>query len=84
MPLPLYGFLQGDTMGLLILAEEHESVRILAERLQAAADLRVAPARQVEVVLRERVLEPEISLAEAGFRPLDRFDVREKESHGVL
>jgi hypothetical protein len=84
MPLPLYGFLQGDTMGLMILAEEHESVRTLAERLQSAADLRVAPARDVEVSCRGRVLEPGITLAEAGFRALDRFDVREKESHGVL
>jgi hypothetical protein len=84
MPLPLYGFLEGDTMGLVILAEGHESVRALAERLQAAADVRVATAGQVEVVYRERVLEPETSLAEAGFHALDRFDVREKESHGVL
>lgn len=84
MPLPLYGFLQGDTMGLVILAEEHDSVRTLAERLQSAADVRVAPKGQVEVVHRERVLEPEITLAQAGFHPLDRFDVREKELHGVL
>jgi hypothetical protein len=83
MPLPLYGFLEGDTMGLVILAEEHDSVRVLAERLQSAADLRVAPALEVEVIYRERVLEPGITLAEAGFQPLDRFDVRERGPHGV-
>jgi hypothetical protein len=83
MPLPLYGFLDGDTMGLVILAEEQDSVRTLAERLQSAADLRVAPAREVEVAYRGQVLEPGITLAEAGFRALDRFDVREKESHGI-
>jgi len=84
MPLPLYGFLDGDTMGLVILAEEQDSVKTLAERLQSAADLRVAPPSQVELVYRERVLELETTLAEAGFHPLDRFDVREKGSHGIL
>jgi hypothetical protein len=84
MPLPLYGFLDGDTMGLVILAEERDSVKTLAELLQSAADLRVAPSNKVELVYRERVLEPESTLAEAGFRPLDRFDVREKRSHGIL
>jgi hypothetical protein len=84
MPLPLYGFLDGDTMGLVILAEEHETVQALAERLQSAADLRVAPPKDMELVYRDRVLEPHITLAEAGFHPLDRFDVREKGSHGVL
>jgi hypothetical protein len=84
MPLPLYGFLEGDTMGLLILAEEKDSVKTLAERLQSAAELRVAPSNHVELVHRERVLEPKTTLAEAGFHPLDRFDVRKKGSHGIL
>ena len=34
MPIPLYGFLQGDTVGLLILADEGETVQTLARKLQ--------------------------------------------------
>ncbi len=30
MSLPLYGFMEGDTIGLLIVADEQESVRSLA------------------------------------------------------
>jgi len=36
MPLPLYGFLDGDTIGLLIVADENESIASLARKLQEA------------------------------------------------
>jgi nitrogen-specific signal transduction histidine kinase len=84
MALPLYGFLEGDTMGVVIIADEDDRVKDLADRLQSAADLRVAPALEVDVIFHQRVLEPGITLAEAGFHPLDRFDVRGKGEHGVL
>jgi len=42
MVIPLYGFLEGDTLGLLVLAEEDETVLELARKLQNAANLRVA------------------------------------------
>jgi len=62
MPVPLYGFLQGDTVGLLILADEGDTLEALAQKLQAAASLRVAARDPVTV-------------AQAGFEALDRFDV---------
>jgi hypothetical protein len=34
MPVPLYGFLQGDTVGLLILAEEAETLQALARKFR--------------------------------------------------
>jgi hypothetical protein len=42
MPIPLYGFLQGDTVGLLILAEKDDTLQSLAQKLQEGASLRVA------------------------------------------
>ncbi len=33
-PLPLYGFMEGDTIGLLILADEQESVQPLDEKME--------------------------------------------------
>jgi hypothetical protein len=75
MPIPLYGFLQGDTVGLLILAEKDDTLQSLAQKLQEGASLRVAKKNHVQVVHNERVMDPTITIAEAGFQALDRFDV---------
>ena len=40
MPIPLYGFASGDTLGLLIFAEEQETLSSLASRLQQASGVR--------------------------------------------
>jgi hypothetical protein len=81
MPLPLYGFMEGDTIGLLILAEEQESVRSLAGKLRDAASLRVEGSSCIEVVYRGFVLDPDSTLAQADFKPLQRFDLR--RNHGL-
>jgi hypothetical protein len=75
MPIPLYGFLQGDTIGLLILAEEAETLDALARKLQAAAGLRVAARGPVRVVYNEKTMDPTTTVAQAGLQALDRFDV---------
>jgi hypothetical protein len=75
MPIPLYGFLQGDTVGLLILAEKDDTLQSLAQKLQEGASLRVAKKNHVQVVHNEKVMDPTITIAEAGFQALDRFDV---------
>jgi hypothetical protein len=75
MTIPLYGFLQGDTVGLLILADETESVETLAQKLQDAASLRVRGNSHFHVVYNEKVIDPVSTVAQAGLQPLDRFDV---------
>jgi hypothetical protein len=80
MSFPLYGFLEGDTIGLLILADEFESVRSLAGKLRDAASLRVNGSSRTEVVYQGIVVDPDSTLARAGFKPLQRFDLR--TSHG--
>ncbi len=75
MAIPLYGFLQGDTVGLLILAEEAESVQTLAQKLQDAASLRVRGNSHFHLVYNENVIDPALTVAQAGLQPLDRFDV---------
>ena len=81
MPLPLYGFMEGDTIGLLIVADERESVRSLAEKLRDAASLRVDGSCDMELVYRGIVLDPDNTLAQADFQPLQRFDLR--RNHGL-
>jgi hypothetical protein len=80
MSLPLYGFVEGDTVGVLILADERESVELLANRLRDAVSLRVRTNDEMEVVYKGVVLDPAITLTDADFTPLQRFDLRRK--HG--
>jgi len=75
MSIPLYGFLQGDTIGLVILAEEYDTLQALAQKLQVAASLRVAYRDQVQVVYNDQTMDPAMTVAQAGLQPLDRFDV---------
>ena len=75
MPIPLYGFLQGDTLGLLILADEAETIQILARKLQDAASLRVASREHVHLVYNHKAVDPSLTVAQAGFEAFDRFDV---------
>ena len=75
MPLPLYGFLQGDTVGFLILAEEGDTLQALARKLQDAASLRVAGRDRVQVVYNGKTMDLTMTVAQAGLQALDRFDV---------
>jgi hypothetical protein len=75
MPIPLYGFLQGDTLGLVILADEEDTLDALAQKLQDAASLRVARRDQVRVICNDKIMDPAITVARAGLQPLDRFEV---------
>lgn len=75
MAIPLYGFLEGDTIGLLMLAEEGETVLQLARKLQEAASLRVARIDKIELVYDGKVIDPALTVAQAGFQELDRFEV---------
>ena len=75
MPVPLYGFLQGDVVGLLILADDGDTLEALARKLQAAASLRVAARDQVQLVHNDKTMDLTMTVAQAGFQALDRFDV---------
>jgi len=75
MPVPLYGFLEGDTVGLLILAEYGDTLETLAQKLQSAASLRVAATDPLWLVYHDKIMDPTMTVAQAGFEALDRFDV---------
>src|SRR5262249_41634567 len=73
--IPLYGFLEGDSLGLLVLADEDETVGALREKLLRSAALR-AEVERGQVVWDGRTLDPGLTVRAAGMRPLTRFDVR--------
>jgi hypothetical protein len=78
--IPLYGFLQGDTMGILVLAEEGDTAAILAQKLAAAAGVRVRTASELRVLFRGHTVPANVTLEGAGIEALDRIDVVRIES----
>jgi hypothetical protein len=75
MAIPLYAFVRGDTLGLVVLAGDTESVDDLAVRLARAAAPRVALNGRLRVVHRGKMLLGQLSLREAGVVALDRVDL---------
>ena len=75
MPIPLYGFLEGDTLGLLVLAQEGDTVLELARKLQEAASLRVARNDKIRFVYNGKAIELGLTVAQAGLQALDCFEV---------
>ncbi len=78
--IPLYGFLQGDTMGLLVLANEDDTVTTLAAKLAASARVRVQRRAPLCVFYKGVRLDDDMTVGRAGIEALDRIDVREIES----
>ena len=82
MGVPLYVFVRGDTLGLVVLAREDEDVDALAQRLARAAAPRVRVTGALTVLHRGKALAGHLSLSEAGVRPLDRVDLVGEDGHG--
>jgi hypothetical protein len=80
MPIPLYGFLEGDTLGLIVLAEEDETVLQLARKLQDAASVRVVRSESCSFIYNDKIIDPALTIMQAGLRAMDRFDVRWRET----
>jgi len=78
--MPLYAFVEGDTIGLLVLCHEDELVSQLATKMQTAARLRVEPFAPAIVVHHDIELDPSWTLGRAGIRPLDRVDLVARRS----
>lgn len=75
MLVPLYGFLKGDTIGLLVLVHDTDTVAEIARKLQQAAAVRVPPRAACSVYHAGHKLAPELTVAQAGLSALERVDV---------
>ena len=82
MLVPLYGFLRGETIGLIVLVHDYQTISDVADVLQEAASVRVRPAARASVYVGEHRLDPQMTVAAAGLGPLDRVDVVQ-ESEGA-
>jgi hypothetical protein len=77
---PLYGFLKGDTVGLVVLVHHDHKVGQIASSLQQAATCRVAPRPAAGVYFQGKRLDPDLTVADAGLQALDRVDVVPEDS----
>ena len=75
MLIPLYGFVRGDTLGLLVLAHAGDTAQALAAMMQQAACMRVAPASRVSLYYEGVLLAPERTLEQLGLSALSRIDL---------
>ncbi len=75
MLVPLFGFLKGDTIGLVVLVHDTDRIKDLAASLQEAASVRVKPKTYAQVYRHGELLDPELTIAEVGLSALDRIDV---------
>jgi len=73
--IPLYGFLEGDTMGLIVLADESDTAAVLAEKLQTSARVRIKLTGKVKLLHNGQTIDPETTVAQARMEALDRIDV---------
>ena len=78
MLVPLYGFLEGDVLGLLVLAHHDMTMADLAERMRSSSRVRVAVDDALEVVHAGRAVDSTETVAGAGIEALDRIDVRRR------
>jgi len=75
MLVPIYGFVRGDSIGLVALVHDHQTIDELAAMLQQAASVRVAPRPRAKVYFERRLLDPKLTVGEAGLGLMDRVDV---------
>jgi hypothetical protein len=74
--IPLYGFLEGDTIGLLVLADGKDTIAAVADKLRRSARLRATIEGPLTVIHGGRPLDLGRTVEQVGLAPLDRIDVR--------
>ncbi|HVV49910.1 MAG TPA: toluene-4-monooxygenase system B family protein [Polyangia bacterium] len=73
--LPLYAFVEGDTMGVVVLGRLEGTVADLGENLLRAVGVRVARRGPYQLLAGARRLDPEATLAAQALAPLERVDL---------
>ena len=77
MLVPLYGFVEGDTMGVLVLSRDDMSVEKVIEKLRESVSVRVdTDSGSWGLFVGERRLDESESVRQSGLSALDRVDLR--------
>jgi hypothetical protein len=73
--IPLYGFVQGDTMGVVVLGRLDGTVAELGADLLRAVGVRIGRQGLYQLRAGERRLDPDATLRTEAMAPLDRIDL---------
>jgi hypothetical protein len=73
--MPLYGFVRGDMLGVLVLVRASDSVGTLIDTLEQATAVRVTPRPHARLFAGERELDRASTVAAAGLTALERVDL---------
>lgn len=74
--IPLLGFLEGDTLGVLVFAQESDTIDQVGRKLMQAARMRVEPFARFELIHQGEPVNLSNTVEIYGFGLLDRIDVR--------
>ncbi|HTQ07831.1 MAG TPA: hypothetical protein VMI54_28450 [Polyangiaceae bacterium] len=73
--MPLYGFVRGDMLGVVVLVRASDSVGTLIDTLQQATAVRVKPGARARLFAGKRELDRASTVAAAGLTALERVDL---------
>lgn len=79
MIVPLYGFVEGDTMGLLVLSHKDSTGSEIIAKLADAASARVDPRGPWRLMVRGRDFPPDKTIEDVGIGAFERIDLRRKD-----
>lgn len=78
---PLYGFVEGDTMGVLVLAARDMRIEtVIANLCQSAAPRVSIDGHQWDLLVGGHVLDPDNTVDGARLAPLQRIDLRRRRA----
>jgi hypothetical protein len=73
--LPLYAFVEGDTMGVVVLGRLEGTIAELGDNLLRAVGVRVGRRGPYQIWAGDRRLDPRATLSAQALSPLDRVDL---------
>ena len=79
---PLYGFVEGDTIGLIVLAHDDDLIARVVARMQHSSRWRVAKFEDARAFHGDRPLDASHTVVQAGLSALERIDVRSSGDAG--
>jgi hypothetical protein len=72
---PLYGFVAGDTLGLLVLARHDDKIADVIKKMKCSASVRLRWDGEGRLIHDGHVLSPDLTVQDAGLEALDRVDL---------
>ena len=76
--MPLYGFMQGDTLGLLILSQDTDTICEVIKKIKISASPRLDTRAEYKLVYKGKVLRQDLTVVQAGLEALERVDLVRK------